>query len=70
MAQQFDVAARIAKQAPMRIIELEVPIKSPDKTGEEVILGAELKKNLDTMPKGRQVMFTLVLPGVADLYSG
>ncbi len=70
VAQQFDVAAQIAEHGLMPIIEPEVSIKSPDKTGAEAILVAELKKNLDTMPGGRQVMFKLTLPDVADLYSG
>jgi fructose-bisphosphate aldolase class I len=67
--QQFDVAAQIARHGLMPIIEPEVSIKSPDKAGAEAILLAELKKNLDTVPAGRQVMFKLTLPDVADLYS-
>ena len=68
--QQFDVAAQIGKHGLMPIIEPEVSIKSPDKAGAEAILLAELKKNLDTVPAGRQVMFKLTLPDVPDLYSG
>ena len=70
VAQQFDVAAQIAKHGLMPIIEPEVSIKSPDKPGAEAILLAELKKNLDGVPAGRQVMFKLTLPDVPDLYSG
>jgi fructose-bisphosphate aldolase, class I len=68
--QQFDAAAQIAKHGLMPIIEPEVSIKSPDKAGAEAILLAELKKNLDGVPAGRQVMFKLTLPDVPDLYSG
>jgi fructose-bisphosphate aldolase, class I len=70
VAQQFDVTAQIGKHGLMPIIEPEVSIKSPDKTGAEAILLAELKKGLDTVPNGRQVMFELTLPDVPDLYSG
>jgi fructose-bisphosphate aldolase class I len=70
VAQQFDVAAQIAKHGLIPIIEPEVSIKSPDKPGAEAILLAELKKNLDGVQAGRQVMFKLTLPDVPDLYSG
>jgi fructose-bisphosphate aldolase class I len=70
VAQQFDVAAQIGKHGLMPIVEPEVSIKSPDKAGAEAILLAELKKNLDGVPAGRQVMLKLTLPDVPDLYSG
>src|SRR6516225_1163087 len=69
VAQQFEIAAQIAKHGLMPIIEPEVSIKSPDKAGAEAILLAELKRNLDTVPNGRQVMFKLTLPDVPDLYA-
>ena len=69
VAQQFEIAAQIAKHGLMPIIEPEVSIKSPDKAGAEAILLAELKRNLDSAPNGRQVMFKLTLPDVADLYA-
>ena len=62
------MAAQIAKHGLMPILEPEVSIKSPDKKGAEAILLDELKKGLDTLPAGRQVMFKLTLPDVADLY--
>jgi fructose-bisphosphate aldolase, class I len=68
--QQFDLAAQIGRHGLMPIIEPEVSIKSPDKPGAEAILLAELKKNLDGVLAGRQVMFKLTLPDVPDLYSG
>ena len=69
VAQQFEVAAQIAKHGLMPIIEPEVSIKSPDKKGAEAILLDELKKRTDALPAGRQVMFKLTLPDVADLYA-
>jgi len=67
-AQQFDVAAQIAKHGLMPIIEPEVSIKSPEKAGAEAILLAELTKNLDAQPDGPRVMFKLTLPDTPDLY--
>jgi len=69
VAQQFEVGAQIAKHGLMPILEPEVSIKSPDKAGAEAILLAELTRNLDTLPAGRQVMFKVTLPDVPDLYA-
>ncbi len=69
VAQQFDVAARIAEYGLMPIIEPEVSIKSPDKPGAEAILLAELTKKLDALANGRQVMLKLTIPDVSDLYA-
>ena len=68
VAQQFEVAAQIAKHGLMPIIEPEVSIKSPDKTRAEAILLAELTRHLEAAPNGPQVMFKLTLPDVPDLY--
>jgi fructose-bisphosphate aldolase class I len=68
VAQQFEVAAQIAEHGLMPIIEPEVSIKSPDKAGAEAILLAELRKNLDALPSGRQVMLKLTIPDERDLY--
>jgi fructose-bisphosphate aldolase class I len=68
--QQFEVAAQIAGHGLMPILEPEVSIKSPDKAGAEAILLAELTRNLDALPEGRQVMLKLTIPDVPDLYSG
>src|ERR1700738_2214350 len=68
VAQQFEVAGQIARHGLMPIIEPEVSIKSPDKTGAEAILLAELTRHLEAMPNGPQVMFKLTLPDVPDLY--
>ena len=66
--QQFEVAAQIAAHGLMPIIEPEVSIKSPDKAGAEAILRSELIKNLDALPKGRQVMLKLTIPETPDFY--
>jgi fructose-bisphosphate aldolase class I len=68
VAQQFEVAAQIAKHGLMPIIEPEVSIKSPEKAGAETILLAELTRNLDVQPDGPRVMFKLTLPDTPDLY--
>ena len=68
VAQQFEVAAQIAKHGLMPIIEPEVSIKSPEKAGAEAILLAELTRNLDAQPDGPRVMFKLTLPDAPDLY--
>ena len=69
VAQQFDVAAQIARHGLMPIIEPEVSIKSPDKGGAEAILLAELTRALDALPDGRQVMLKLTIPDVPDAYA-
>ena len=66
VAQQFEVAGQIARHGLMPIIEPEVSIKSPDKTGAEAILLAELTRKLDALPDGRQVMLKLTIPDVPD----
>jgi fructose-bisphosphate aldolase, class I len=68
VAQQFDVAAQIARHGLLPIVEPEVSIKSPDKPGAEAILLAELTQKLDALPKDRQVMLKLTIPDVPDLY--
>jgi fructose-bisphosphate aldolase, class I len=69
VAQQFDVAARIAEHGLMPIIEPEVSIKSPEKAGAEAILLAELTRKLDAVPDGPEVMLKLTIPDVPDFYS-
>ena len=69
VAQQFEVAAQIARHDLMPIIEPEVSIKSPDKAGAEALLRAELIGRLDALPANQQVMLKLTLPDVPDFYS-
>ena len=66
--QQFEIGEQIARHDLMPIIEPEVSIKARDKKAAEAILLDELKKGLDALPAGRQVMFKLTIPDVPDLY--
>ena len=68
VAQQFEVAAKIAAHGLVPILEPEVLIKSPEKAAAEAILLAELTKQLDRLPADRQVMLKITLPEVPDLY--
>jgi fructose-bisphosphate aldolase class I len=68
VAQQFSVAAQIAQHGLMPIIEPEVSIKSPDKSGAETILLGELNRRLDALPGDRRVMLKLTIPTVPDFY--
>jgi fructose-bisphosphate aldolase, class I len=70
VAQQFDVAGKIAAHGLMPIIEPEVLINSPDKAGAEAILRTELTRTLDAAPNGPRVMLKLTIPEVPDFYSG
>lgn len=69
VAQQFELAAQIARHGLMPIIEPEVSIKSPDKSGAEAILREELTKALDGLPDGRKVMLKLTIPDAPDFYA-
>ncbi|GJD47426.1 Fructose-bisphosphate aldolase class 1 [Methylobacterium crusticola] len=69
VAQQFAVAAEIARHGLMPIIEPEVSIGSPDKAGAEAILVAALAEALDALPEERAVMLKLTLPEVPDHYA-
>jgi fructose-bisphosphate aldolase, class I len=69
VAQQFEVAAQIAKHGLMPILEPEVLIKSPNKSAAEGILLEDLAEKLDAMPGQGQVMLKLTIPDTAGLYS-
>ncbi|MCB2112435.1 MAG: fructose bisphosphate aldolase [Parvularculaceae bacterium] len=68
VAQQFEVARQILAHGLVPIIEPEVTITIPDKAEAEDILLAEIKKNLDGVPAGKQIMLKLSLPSKANLY--
>jgi fructose-bisphosphate aldolase class I len=68
VAQQFEIAARIAKFGLLPILEPEVLIKSPDKAGAEAILRDELLRGLDALPADRDVMLKLTIPEISDHY--
>lgn len=68
--QQFQIAARIARQGLLPIVEPEVLIDSPDKQAAEMLLLAELKRRLDERPRDAPVVLKLTLPTDPDLYAG
>ena len=68
VAQQFDVARQVLSHGLVPIIEPEVTISIPDKAEAEDILLAEIRKHLDDVPAGKQVMLKLTLPTKANLY--
>ncbi|WP_323782663.1 fructose bisphosphate aldolase [Thalassovita sp.] len=68
VAQQFEVGKQILSYGLMPIIEPEVTISIADKAEAEQILLAEIKKQLDALPEGQQVMLKLTLPEVANTY--
>ncbi|QIQ86240.1 fructose bisphosphate aldolase [Erythrobacter sp.] len=70
VAQQFEVAGQILDAGLMPIIEPEYDIHAADREAGEDILLAEITKNLDALPEGRQVMLKLSIPAKAGLYAG
>ena len=68
VAQQFDVARQVLGHAMMPILEPEYSIKAADRAEGEVILREELRKGLDALPDGQQVMLKLSLPVEANLF--
>jgi fructose-bisphosphate aldolase, class I len=66
--QQFEVAKQVLSHGLVPIIEPEVTISIPDKAEAEDILLAEIRKHLDEVPAGKQVMLKLTLPIKANLY--
>ena len=69
VAQQFSVAAQISRHGLMPMIEPEVSIKSPDRAECDAILLAGLRKALDALGEGTQVMLKLTLPAEANLFA-
>ena len=66
--QQFEIGRQILGHGLVPIIEPEVTITIPDKAAAEDILLAEIKKNLDGVPAGKQIMLKLTLPTKPNLY--
>src|SRR5678815_3075807 len=67
--QQFEVAAQVLSHGLVPIVEPEVNIKCPDKTGAEENLKKELVAALDKLPANQQVMLKLTIPDVDNLYA-
>jgi len=69
VAQQFDLAHQVLAHGLVPIIEPEVTISITDKAEAEDILLTEIRKNLDSVPDGQQVMLKLTLPSKPNLYA-
>ena len=67
--QQFEVAAQILAAGLMPILEPEVDIHCPDKSGAEVLLKAAIIEKLNALPGDQMVMLKLTLPERDDFYS-
>ncbi|WP_180272044.1 fructose bisphosphate aldolase [Actinomyces ruminis] len=66
--QQFEIANQILDAGLTPIIEPEVDIHAPDKTGIELLLLASLNAHLDDLREGRDVVLKLTIPSVTDFY--
>lgn len=66
--QQFEVGAQIIAAGLVPIIEPEVDIHCPDKSGAEALLKAGISEYLNALPAGQLVMLKLTLPEKDDLY--
>jgi fructose-bisphosphate aldolase, class I len=66
--QQFEVGAQIIAAGLVPIIEPEVDIHCPDKSGAEALLKAAINEHLNALPVGQLVMLKLTLPEKNDLY--
>lgn len=66
--QQFEIGKQILAHGLVPIIEPEVTISIPDKAEAEDILLAEIRRHLDDVPGGKQIMLKLTLPTKANLY--
>ncbi|HEV2506173.1 MAG TPA: fructose bisphosphate aldolase [Mesorhizobium sp.] len=66
--QQFEIGKQVLSHGLVPIIEPEVTISIADKAEAEDILLAEIRKHLDQVPAGKQVMLKLTLPTKPNLY--
>jgi len=69
VTQQFDVAREIIAADLVPIIEPEVDIHCPDKSGAEELLKSAIFEALDKLRDGEMVMLKLTLPEQYDLYA-
>ncbi len=66
--QQFEVAKIVIAHGLMPIVEPEVSIGSQTKREAETILLEEIKRQLEALPAGQQVMLKLTIPTETDLF--
>jgi fructose-bisphosphate aldolase class I len=67
--QQFAVGRQIIAAGLVPIIEPEVDINCPDKTGAEKLLKAAILAQIDKLPEGQLVMLKLTLPEKDNHYA-
>ena len=68
VAQQFDLARQVLAHDMVPIVEPEVNIKSAERGDADRILLDEIRRNLNTVPDGAQVMLKLSIPAEAGLF--
>jgi fructose-bisphosphate aldolase class I len=66
--QQFDIGKTVLAKGLVPIIEPEVNINAADKAECEMIMNAEILKQLDTLDEGQQIMLKLTLPEQHNLF--
>ncbi|MBM3595372.1 MAG: fructose bisphosphate aldolase [Alphaproteobacteria bacterium] len=69
VAQQFEVGRQVIAGGLMPMLEPEYNIKVADRAEGEMILHAEILKNLESLPEGQQVMLKLSIPVKPNLYA-
>ncbi len=69
IAQQFEIAKKIASYGLVPIVEPEVSIKSSTKEKCEDFMLECIKEEMKSWPKGKPVMFKVTIPSKAGLYS-
>lgn len=69
VAQQFEIGRTIIAAGLVPIIEPEIDINSPQKSGAEALLKDQLMQQLDRLDGDQQVMLKLTLPEQANFYS-
>lgn len=70
VAQQFELGRRVLDHGLMPILEPEINIKAPDKPEAEEMLRLALRRHLNDLPNGVQVMLKLTLPDEPGKYDG
>ena len=68
VAQQFEVGKQVLGHGMMPILEPEYTITAEGRADGELLLKAEILKQLDALEDGKQVMLKLSIPVEANLY--
>jgi fructose-bisphosphate aldolase class I len=69
VAQQFDIAAQIARRGLLPILEPEVSLQADDRLAAETMLHDALLDELNALQAGRRVMLKLTIPAEPDRYA-